>query len=622
MQITSNAASGASTAPSTSAQVVIAGAGPVGLMLACELRLSGIDVLILEQRPTGTTGESRAPGINARTMELLAQRGLTGQFQQQGKPLSFIVFAGIPMDPHDQDPDWPDGWILPQHETERILSARAIELGVRIHWSAAVTAVEQDEHGVEVRVETPTGVEVVRGAYLVGCDGGRSTVRKATGIEFPGLAPETWWVVGDLDLADPPAESEPFGFNDTVGRYQLSRTEPGWFRFNMMRLTPPEDPSQPVTLDEVRATMIDGIGRDHGLRSARWMSRWSDGFRHATEYRRGRVLLAGDAAHTHTPIGGQGLNIGIQDAVNLGWKLAAVLDGRAPEDLLDTYHEERWPVAERVLTQSMGQTELVKPGRRRQAIRDLFEDLIALPETTRHLSGELSGLSLRYPLGDAHPLLGLRMPNLAITTASGETDVLTLLQDARALVITFTPARSRAVRAALKGWADHADHVTAQYAPDKRDGLWHVPVFGDLPPFDAVLVRPDGHVAWVAPAPLPLDVDGLLAAVTHRPVTEPAPDAAEADPAAGTWQISFTTPRGEQHAELVLHRAAGGWTGTYNGEPVTTPDVQNTTLTFTSRVREPFPTKVRWTGTIDGATITGKAKTSFMTLPFTATRSD
>jgi len=613
-------AAGATTSSLAPAAVVVAGAGPVGLMLASELRLAGIDVLVVEQRPTGTTGESRAPGLNARTMEILDQRGMGAAIRAQGKPLSAVMFAGIPMDPHEHDPDWPDGWILPQYETERILAARAIELGADIQWSTAVTGLVQDERGVEVQLRTANGTDVVRGQYLVGCDGGHSAVRKASGIDFPGLAPETWWVVGDLDLTDPPSESQPFGFNDRVGRYQLSRTEPGWFRLNMMRPRPPEDPTQPVTLDEVRATMIEGIGSDHGLRSARWMSRWSDGFRHATSYRNGRVLLAGDAAHTHTPIGGQGLNIGIQDAVNLGWKLAAVLDGHAPDELLDTYHEERWPVAARVLTQSMGQTELVKPGRRREAIRDIFEDLIAVPETTMSVSAELSGLGVRYPLGDTHALLGRRMPNLAVTTAAGATDVFTLQHGARPVVLTFTPERRAAVDAALQGWAAQVDHVAVEYRPDERDASWHVPVFGDVAPFDAVLVRPDGHVAWIAPMSSGLDATALLTAIAHRPMTAPGAGVVEVHPATGRWQICFTTPRGEQRAELDLRRTATGWTGTYNGAPVTGLDVRDSALTFTSRVREPFPAKVTWTGTIDGATITGTAKTSFMTLPFAATK--
>lgn len=608
-------------ARTATAEVVIAGAGPVGLMLAAELRLAGVDVLVVEKRPTGTTGESRAPGLNARTMEIFAQRGLAGRFQQQGKPLSWVVFAGIPIDPHEQDPNWPDGWILPQYETERILHERAVELGVRFRWGTTVADVRQDEHGVEVDLQAEDRTEVVRGAYLVGCDGARSAVRKASGIEFPGLASESWWVVGDLDLADPPSASEPFGFNDRVGRYQLSRTEPGWFRLNMMRLVPPADPAQPVTLDEVRTTMIDGLGSDHGLRSARWMSRWSDGLRHASTYRRGRVLLAGDAAHTHTPVGGQGLNIGIQDAVNLGWKLAAVLRGDAADDLLDTYHAERWPVAAAVLTQSMGQTELVKPGRRRQAIRQIFEDLLlAVPAAGQHLSGELSGLTLRYPLGDAHPLLGLRMPDLPLTTSAGDTGVFTLLRAARPLVITFTAEADAIVEHALADRRDRVEVVAARHRPGRQGDPWHVPVFGDLPPFDAVHVRPDGYVAWVAPAGQPLDTAALCATIYHRPVADAEPDATGADPAAGTWRITFTTPRGEQQAELVLDASAGGWAGTYNGDPVTGLAVDGAIVAFTARVREPFPTKVRWSGTIDGEVIRGQAKASFITLPFTATR--
>jgi 2-polyprenyl-6-methoxyphenol hydroxylase-like FAD-dependent oxidoreductase len=488
-------------------QVVIAGAGPVGLMLAAELRLGGIEVLVVERRPAGTVGESRAPGINARSVEVFDQRGLADTFRAAGHPLSGVMFSGILLDPQAIDPGWPEALILPQHRTERILAARAAELGARIQWSTELTGIAQDQDGVEVQMLSAHGPERMRAAYLVGCDGGHSAVRKSSGIEFPGLPGETWWVVGDLDLASPP--EQPFGYNDRVGFYQISRAEPGWIRLSVMRRTPPPDPDQPATLDEIRESMIYAFGTDHGLRGARWMSRWSDGYRHAATYRDNRVFLAGDAAHIHTPVGGQGLNLGIQDAVNLGWKLAAVLRGDAPGSLLDTYHDERHPAGADALKWSMAQTEVLKPGRRREAVREIFSDLLAVPQAALQIAGGLSGLGLRYPLGDDHPLVGRRMPNLAL---SGGTDVFTLLHDARPLLLDLGAG---GITGTLAPWADQITHVTAEYEPDERDALWHFPVFGDLPPFVAALVRPDGYVAWVQPAEAPFKPSTLTEALTR-----------------------------------------------------------------------------------------------------------
>ncbi|WP_063725722.1 FAD-dependent monooxygenase [Cryptosporangium arvum] len=464
-------------------------------------------MLVVERRPAGTVGESRAPGINARSLEILAQRGLADTFRAAGKPMPGVLFSGILLDPRSIDPAWPDALILPQHQSERILAERAAELGARFQWSTEVTGIDQDQDGVDVQLLSVNGPERVRAAYLVGCDGGRSTVRTSSGIEFPGLPGETWWVVGDLDLAAPPDQG--FGYNDRVGFYQISRTEPDWIRLSVMRQNPPRDPDQPTTLDEIREAMIHAFGTDYGLRGARWMSRWSDGYRHAATYRAQRVFLAGDAAHIHTPVGGQGLNLGIQDAVNLGWKLAAVLRGDAPDSLLDTYHAERYPVGANALKWSMAQTEVLKPGRRREAVREIFSDLLAAPQATLQLAGGLSGLALRYPLGDYHPLLGRRMPNLALT---GGTDVFTLLHDARPVLIDLG---AEGITDTLAPWADRITHVTAEYRPDEREGLWHVPVFGDIPPFAAALIRPDGYVAWVQPAATPFEPTTLTDALTR-----------------------------------------------------------------------------------------------------------
>ncbi|MET8878156.1 FAD-dependent monooxygenase [Nocardia sp. NPDC004604] len=494
------------------AQVAIAGAGPTGLMLACELRLRGIDVVVLERRPVGTVGESRAPGINARSMEIFTQRGLAEKFLSSGKVLPGVLFSGIPMAPHRLDPAWPSALILPQHETERILAARAAELGVRFLWSTAVVNLHQDDTGIEVFLERPQGPASIRADYLIGCDGGHSSVRKISGFPFPGDEPVAFWVVGDVYLDSPPDGNGVFGRNERIGTYQISRAESGLFRLSLMRATPPADRTAPVTLDELREVMRDGLGTDYGLRDARWMSRFSDGFRHVTHYRRGRVFLAGDAAHTHSPIGGQGLNLGIQDAVNLGWKLAAVLDGTAADALLDTYHQERHPIAATVLQLTKAQTALIKPGRQNDALREVVTDILTVPEVCLRLSGILSGLDLRYPLGDTHPLLGRRMPNLPLTTDQGSTDVFSLLHRARPVLIDLRANGSTGIPTP---WTDHVDRVDARLAPTRSSSPWHLPVFGDVPAIDAALVRPDGYVAWVNPATQPIDHHTLTAALTR-----------------------------------------------------------------------------------------------------------
>ncbi|WP_431953890.1 FAD-dependent monooxygenase [Nocardia lijiangensis] len=493
-------------------QVVIAGAGPTGLMLAAELRLRGIEVVVVERRPAGTVGESRAPGINARSVEIFAQRGLAEEFRNRGKILPAVLFSGLPMAPHRFDPDWPTALIVPQHETERILTARAVELGVRIVWSTAVADLRQDDDGVEVLLDGQDGPASIRADYLVGCDGGHSTVRRICGIGFPGDEPVSSWVVGDVRLDSPPDGNGIFGRNERIGTYQISRAESGWFRLSLMRTTPPADRSAPVTLDELREVMRDGLGTDYGLREARWTSRFSDGFRQATHYRQGRVFLAGDAAHTHSPIGGQGLNLGIQDAVNLGWKLAAVLDNASPDSLLDTYHEERHPIAATVLRLTKAQTALIKPGRQNDALRDVIADILTVPEVCLRLSGILSGLDLRYPLGDTHPLLGRRMPNLALSIDRGVTDVFTVLQQARPILIDLGAAVSADI---LAPWADRVNRVDARLESAQPGDRWHLPVFGDVPAVDAMLVRPDGYVAWVNPANRPIDHETLTTALTQ-----------------------------------------------------------------------------------------------------------
>lgn len=480
--------------PDHTAQVIVVGAGPTGLMLACELRLLGVDVLLLEKRATGTTGESRAPGINARTMEVFGQRGLADRFFEHGRRMPVVLFSGIPMMPGKVDPGWPDALILPQHQTERLLAERARELGVRFLWATRFLHLIQDEAGVDVFAAGDNGLQALRADYVVGSDGGRSGVRDACGAVSEGDDPQSHWLVADVQFDNPPADHEAFGRNVRVGTYQLSRAEPGWFRVSIMTLTPPVDRSAPVTLDELRQALLDGVGKDFGLREARWMSRFTDGFRQVERYRYGRVLLAGDACHTHAPIGGQGLNLGVQDAVNLGWKLAAVLKDNAPDSLLDTYDRERHTVGSEVLQLARAQTALIKPGRQVDALRDVFAGMLESPELTRRYAGILSGISLRYPWGEGeHPLVGRRMPNLALRVADEPTDVFALLNPGRPLLLTF----GGTTVVVADRWRDRVSVVDARTELE-CDPVWQFPAIGSVPRPSAVFVRPDGYVAWVA----------------------------------------------------------------------------------------------------------------------------
>jgi 2-polyprenyl-6-methoxyphenol hydroxylase-like FAD-dependent oxidoreductase len=486
------------------------GAGPTGLMLAGELKLTGVDVVVAERRPTGTVGESRAPGIQARTMEIFEQRGLHQQFLDRGRVLPGVLFSGMALYPGQFDPGWPAGLILAQHETERILGGWAAELGVPILWSTAVVDVRPGGDGVDVLVDSESGPATIRADFVVGCDGGRSTVRKACSIPFGGDDAVSHWLVADARLDSPPDGGVLFGRNERIGTFQISRTEPDWFRLTLITRTPPEDRSAAVSLEELRSALLDGLGTDYGLREARWMSRFNDAVRLAADYRRGRVLLAGDAAHTHTPIGGQGLNLGIQDAANLGWKLAAVIHGE-PDSLLDTYHRERHTVAQAVMQWTKAQTALIKPGTQIDAMREVMADLFTVPGAVTRLSALLSGLGLQYPLGGTHPLIGRRMPNLSMRTPRGDTNVFGLLYRARHLLLNFGSDGLTAVPAP---WMNRVDYIDAQLDLQPSDGNWRLPVFGSIPAVNAVLIRPDGYVAWVNPDKQPTDLDALAAALT------------------------------------------------------------------------------------------------------------
>lgn len=491
----------------TDVDVVIAGAGPTGLMLACELRLAGVDVVVAD-RLAARTGESRAGGMHARTMEVLDQRGVLDRFLAAGVPRSIGHFSGLWLDFDRFETRHPRSLVLLQSHIERLLEEWATELGVRVRWASEVTGIRQNDSGVEVEVGGPEGLRTtLRARYLVGCDGGRSAVRKLAGIGFPGTPATVTALLGDVELTDPPAESL-FMQRRTGGDFSVFAFEPGWYRVITTEHGRVADQREPVTFEELRESLLGIAGTDFGMHSPRWVSRFGDAARQAERYREGRVLLAGDAAHIHFPAGGQGLNLGVQDAVNLGWKLASVVHGRAPEILLDSYQAERYPVAERVLHNTRAQTALTRPGPQTDALRDVLRSLIEYDDVNRHLGGMITALDLRYPMGDDHPLTGRRAPDVDLKTHDGHRRVFELLRTARPVLLDL---RGDTELAATAGsWADRVDLVEARSAAD------HWPVWpGDGTPAPAaLLIRPDGHVAWTAPAGTTPDPAALRTALT------------------------------------------------------------------------------------------------------------
>ncbi len=474
--------------------VVIAGGGPTGLMLACELRLAGIEVVVLD-RLAGRTGESRAGGLHPRSLEVLDQRGLAGRFLAAGRPMQAGHFSGVRLDFTALATRYPYTLNLLQARVEALLEARAAELGVYVRWSSEVVGLHQDAQGVEALLRGELGESRLRAAYVVGCDGGRSAVRKLAGIEFPGTPATMTALLGDVELAAPPP-GPIFMSRRERGDFTVLQFEPGWHRVVTNQFDRVADRDAPVSFEDLRETFLKIAGTDFGMHHPRWISRFSDAARQAERYRHGRVLLAGDAAHIHFPAGGQGMNTGLQDAVNLGWKLAAVLRGHAPHELLDSYHEERHPVGARVLSNTRAQTALARPGPHVEALRETFAGLVGQPEVNAALSGMISGLDIRYPLGDAHPLLGRRVPDLELITAAGEVRLFDLLHAARPVLLGLGGFAEAA--AVAEGWAARIDVVSARC----RDEAWTVP---------ALLIRPDGHIAWVASAGAP----ALHAALTR-----------------------------------------------------------------------------------------------------------
>ena len=462
--------------------VVIAGGGPTGLMLAGELALAGVDVAIVERRVSQDVDGSRGGGLHSRTIEVLDQRGIAERFLSQGQAMQVQGFAGIPLDISDFPTRHNYGLALWQSHFEPILADWVGELGVPILRGCEVVGFAQDDTGVAVELSGDTSL---RAEYLVGCDGGRSVVRKAAGIDFAGLDPSTSWMIAEVEMDEEPE----FGFrHDSAGRqHALGRRAPG----EPIRVVLTErhlDHTGNPSMHDLREALVAVYGTDYGLRSASWISRFTDMTRQAASYRHGRVLLAGDAAHVHPPHGGQGLNTGVQDAVNLGWKLVQVVNETSPENLLDTYHAERHPVGARVLRNTMAQVALSSPDDRHQALRDTMTELLSIDEARKRIAAMVSGLDIHYDLGEGHPLLGRRMPDLDVHTADGPTRVSTLLHDARPVLLNLGEPGGFDITP----WAARVQMVDAKHV-----GMWELPVLGEVTAPAAVLIRPDGHVAWV-----------------------------------------------------------------------------------------------------------------------------
>jgi 2-polyprenyl-6-methoxyphenol hydroxylase-like FAD-dependent oxidoreductase len=459
--------------------VVIAGGGPTGMMLAGELTVMGVDVTVLERRAGPDLAGSRAGGLHSRTIEVLDQRGIAERFLAEGQAMQVQSFAGIPLDISDFPTRHNYGLALWQSDFERILGGWVEELGVPIHREREVTGFAQDDTGVDVEISRG---ESLRADYLVGCDGGRSLVRKAAGIEFPGWDPSVSSLIAEVEVGEEPE----LGIRrDDRGQHGIGRLEDGRVRVVVSERYAGQ--SGEPTLRDLSEALVAVWGTDYGAHSPTWISRFTDMTRQAASYRKGRVLLAGDAAHVHYPVGGQGLNVGVQDAVNLGWKLAQVVRGTSPESLLDTYEAERHPVAARVLQTTMAATALLRSDARVDALRDVLTDLLGMDEPRRRLAGTISGLDIRYDLGDGHPLVGRRMPDLDLVTADGQLRVFTLLHDARPVLLDLGEPGGLD----FAPWADRIQVIDAEHV-----GVWELPVVGEVPAPTAVLVRPDGHVAW------------------------------------------------------------------------------------------------------------------------------
>ena len=473
-------------------EVVIAGGGPTGLMLAAELALAGIDVAIVERRPNQELAGSRAGGLSSRTLEVLDQRGIVDRFLAEGQIAQVTGFAVTRLDISDFPTRHNYGLALRQKHIERILAGWVSELAVPIYRSREVTSFAQEDTGVNLELSDGASL---RASYLVGCDGGRSLVRKAAGIEFQGWDATSSSILAEAEMAEEP----PLGVHRTAlglhafgrDKYEIRDGQIIYAKEGPIGVMVTEKnvgAATEPTLRDLREALVAACGTDYGIQSPTWISRFTDMSRQAAAYRKGRVLLAGDAAHVHSPAGGQGLNTGVQDAVNLGWKLAQVVKGTSPESLLDTYHLERHPVAARVLRTTMAQVALQRSDDRTEALREIVLELLGVEEPRKRIAAEMSGLGIRYDFGEGHPLLGRRMPDLDLVAADGPLRLFTLLHRLRPVLLNFADPGAFDIAP----WADRVASIDVRY-----EGAWELPALGAVAAPSAVLVRPDGYVAWV-----------------------------------------------------------------------------------------------------------------------------
>jgi len=472
--------------------VVIAGGGPTGLMLAGELALAGVDVAIVERRPNQELAGSRAGGLLSRTIEILDQRGIADRFLSEGQVAQVTGFASVRLDISDFPTRHNYGLGLWQNHIERILASWVRELKVPIYYGSEVTGFAQDDTGVDVQLSDGRSL---RAEYLIGCDGGRSLIRKAAGIDFPGWDPTTSALLAQVEMTEEPETGirrTPSGMH-AIGKveYEIKGGEVIYKKGGTVGVMLTEshvgNTNEP-TLRDLSEGLIAVYGTDYGIHSPTWITRFTDMTRQAASYRDRRVLLVGDAAHVHSPVGGQGLNTGVQDAVNLGWKLAQVVKRTSPESLLDTYHAERHPIAARVLRNTMAQVALMRPDDRIEAARDTVAELLSMDEPRKRFAAMQSGLDIHYDFGEGHPLLGRRMPDLDLVTDNGPLRVFMLLHDARPVLLNFGEPGGFDITP----WADRVQSIDAKY-----EGTWELPSIGVVTAPTAVLIRPDGYVAWV-----------------------------------------------------------------------------------------------------------------------------
>jgi 2-polyprenyl-6-methoxyphenol hydroxylase-like FAD-dependent oxidoreductase len=451
------------------------------MMLGAELALAGVDALILERRPDQELDGSRAGGLHSRAIELLDQRGAAGPFLAAGYTAQIISFGETKLDIGDFPTRHPYGLALWQKHIERLMAEWIWELGVAVRYGQEVKGFSRDEAGVDVDLADGSRL---RAAYLVGCDGGRSAIRKGAGIDFPGAEATKSTLVAEAEMTD----KSGFGLHrGPLGVGGIGPMEGG----ETLKIVVPEarmESGDEPTLDELREALFVVYGTDYGVHSPTWISRFTDATRLAASYREGRVLLAGDAAHIHSPMGGQGIPLGMGDAVNLGWKLAQVVKGTSPDDLLDTYQAERHPATARSLDYTMALNALSRVDPRTEALRDTVAEVAVMEEPRKHLGALQSGLDVHYDLGEGHPLLGRRVPDLDLVDAKGPTTVFALLHKARPVLLNLGEPGGVEVGE----WTERVDLVDA-----RCEGPWELPAIGEVDAPGAVLIRPDGHVAWV-----------------------------------------------------------------------------------------------------------------------------